>query len=51
MDFGPPLHSLVLPGTLHPLEEEYIKFFSVENQAGHVSFIKAENTEGSSEGE
>ena len=28
IDMGPPLHSLVLPGTLHDLESEMIKHFS-----------------------
>lgn len=28
IDLGPPLHSLVIPGSLHPLEEEMINFFS-----------------------
>ena len=25
-DLGPPLHSLVIVGNLHPLEEEYLNF-------------------------
>lgn len=28
IDFGPPLHSLVIPGNLHPLEEEMMSLFS-----------------------
>jgi len=27
-DFGPPLHVLVIPGTLHEIEEEYLKIFA-----------------------
>eukprot|EP00959_Pyramimonas_sp_CCMP1952_P451239 9447621-Pyramimonas_sp.AAC.1 len=26
-DFGAPLHSFVIPGELHPLEEEMLDFF------------------------
>ncbi|XP_039281795.1 diphthine methyl ester synthase [Nilaparvata lugens] len=29
LEMGPPLHSLVIAGTLHPLEEEYISEFSL----------------------
>lgn len=28
IDFGPPLHVLVIPGTLHEIEEEYLKIFA-----------------------
>lgn len=28
LDLGPPLHSLVIPGSLHPLEEEILNLFS-----------------------
>lgn len=28
IDLGPPLHSLVIPGSLHPLEEEMMNLFS-----------------------
>jgi len=27
-DFGPPLHVLVVPASLHPVEEEYLKLFA-----------------------
>ena len=27
-DFGPPLHILVIPADLHPIEEEYLKLFA-----------------------
>ena len=30
MDFGPPLHSLVICGTTHPLEDELLKWHRVE---------------------
>lgn len=30
VDFGGPLHSFVIPGTLHPVETEYIDFFRVK---------------------
>ncbi|KAH7425683.1 hypothetical protein KP509_11G066200 [Ceratopteris richardii] len=30
VDFGPPLHSIVIPGSLHPVEEEMLAFFSIE---------------------
>lgn len=30
LDMGPPLHSLVIPGSLHPLEEEILHLFSEE---------------------
>lgn len=28
IDFGPPLHSLVIPGSMHPLEEEMVDLLS-----------------------
>lgn len=27
-DFGPPLHVLIVPATLHPIEEDYIRTFA-----------------------
>lgn len=27
-DFGPPLHILVIPADLHPVEEEYLRIFA-----------------------
>jgi diphthine synthase len=30
-DFGPPVHSLIIPGKLHFLEEEALENFTVEN--------------------
>ena len=27
VDFGAPLHCLVIPGHVHPLEEEFMAFF------------------------
>lgn len=27
-DFGPPLHILVVPGDLHPVEREYLEIFA-----------------------
>lgn len=39
-DLGPPLHSLVIPGKLHPLESDYIAEFiprnTVENKTEAV---------------
>ena len=29
VDFGPPLHSLIITGDLHPLELEFLKTFKV----------------------
>lgn len=29
VDFGAPLHSFVIPGTLHPVEIEYIDFYRI----------------------
>lgn len=28
-DLGPPLHSMVIAGTLHPVEEQFIKQFAI----------------------
>lgn len=28
VDFGPPLHVLIVPATLHPVEEEYLELFA-----------------------
>lgn len=33
VDFGPPLHSLIIPGNLHPMEEEVLAFFSIQSCA------------------
>eukprot|EP01006_Ploeotia_vitrea_P030758 TRINITY_DN63099_c0_g1_i3.p1 TRINITY_DN63099_c0_g1~~TRINITY_DN63099_c0_g1_i3.p1 ORF type:complete len:129 (+),score=60.37 TRINITY_DN63099_c0_g1_i3:327-713(+) len=30
IDFGPPLHSLVIPGETHFLEQDMLKFYSLE---------------------
>ncbi|VVC32999.1 Tetrapyrrole methylase, subdomain 1,Tetrapyrrole methylase, subdomain 2,Tetrapyrrole methylase,Diphthine [Cinara cedri] len=32
VDLGPPLHSMVIVGTLHPLEEQFIKQFTIESK-------------------
>ena len=32
VDMGPPLHSIVIVGTLHPLEEQFLKQFYIENK-------------------
>lgn len=31
LNIGGPLHSIVIPGNMHPLEEEAIKLFASEN--------------------
>lgn len=31
VDFGPPLHCLIIPGNLHPMEEEMLAFFSIQS--------------------
>jgi diphthine synthase len=36
VDFGGPLHSMVICGELHPLEEEMIEHFSVKAREGEV---------------
>lgn len=28
-DFGAPLHTLIVPGNLHPVEEEFLQLFAV----------------------
>ncbi|MCO5561808.1 hypothetical protein L7F22_015432 [Adiantum nelumboides] len=33
VDFGPPLHSLIIPGNLHPMEEEMLAFHSIQSHA------------------
>jgi diphthamide biosynthesis methyltransferase len=30
VDFGPPLHSLIICGDLHPLEREYLTIFHIK---------------------
>lgn len=32
VDFGPPLHSFVIPGEMHHIEEEVVQTFRVPNQ-------------------
>lgn len=32
VDLGSPLHSLVIVGNLHPLEEQFLKQFYIENK-------------------
>jgi len=32
VDLGSPLHSMVIVGTLHPLEEQFLKQFYIENK-------------------
>lgn len=32
-DFGPPLHSFIIPGELHPLEEEMLAFYRAEQSS------------------
>lgn len=32
VDLGAPLHSMVIVGTLHPLEEQFLKQFYIENK-------------------
>ena len=34
VEFGGPLHSLVIAGHMHPLEEEYVSFFNAKNRGG-----------------
>jgi diphthine synthase len=34
-DFGPPLHSFIIPGELHPLEEEMLAFYRKPTEAGN----------------
>eukprot|EP01039_Chlorochromonas_danica_P004565 gene4565-5005_t len=36
VDFGAPLHSLALCGQIHPLEQEILNYFSVENQSNRI---------------
>lgn len=31
VDFGSPLHCLIIPGNLHPMEEEMLAFFSIQS--------------------
>lgn len=42
VDFGPPLHSLVIPGYMHPLEMEMLRSFAINkdviNQLLHNRF-------------
>ena len=33
IDMGPPLHSLVIASTLHPLEQDFIKTFSINSKS------------------
>ena len=33
IDMGPPLHSLVIASTLHPLEQDFIKTFSIKSKS------------------
>lgn len=41
LDVGPPLHSLVIPGDMHPLEKQMLLMFAVSD---HVrSFLLAED--------
>jgi diphthine synthase len=30
VDFGPPLHCLIIPGKTHPMEDEMLSFFDIE---------------------
>jgi len=32
VDMGSPLHSIVIVGTLHPLEEQFLKQFYIESK-------------------
>jgi diphthine methyl ester synthase len=46
VDFGAPLHSLAICGQIHPLEEEILKFYSVENfNKGKESSEGQQNTD------
>jgi diphthine synthase len=41
VDFGPPLHSFVIPGTLHDLETSVLQTFALPDQAHHVAAAAA----------
>jgi len=37
VDFGPPLHSFVIPGEMHHIEEEVVQTFRLDNQPASSS--------------
>jgi diphthine synthase len=37
VDFGPPLHSLIICGDLHPVEQEYLSFYKVKASDHFIS--------------
>ncbi|KAI3426102.1 hypothetical protein D9Q98_008070 [Chlorella vulgaris] len=41
VDYGPPLHSLVIAGNTHPIEDEYLRQFSVAAAAGEATAAAA----------
>jgi len=45
-DFGPPLHSMVIPGELHPCEEAYLNLFRVNSSTPQIQ-PKADSDEDS----
>jgi diphthine synthase len=48
VEFGPPLHSLVIAGDTHPIEQEYLQQFMTCSSAGASSSQGATETAGAS---
>ncbi len=44
VDFGEPLHSLVIVGNVHPLEDEMLKFYSYDNNKDTLLKVLVERT-------
>lgn len=38
VDFGPPLHCLVIVGDTHPVEEEMLDYYKIANNQGQASW-------------
>uniref|UniRef100_A0A0B7BDP2 diphthine methyl ester synthase n=1 Tax=Arion vulgaris TaxID=1028688 RepID=A0A0B7BDP2_9EUPU len=36
LDMGPPLHSVVIPGHMHPLEQQMLKIFAISNHIRNI---------------
>lgn len=45
IDFGPPLHSLIIAGSVHTTEEEMLECYRVQNQPGLKKYTPALDAE------
>jgi diphthine synthase len=48
VDFGPPLHSLIICGELHPVEREYLSFYKVKPSDHFISTSQSNITSNNS---